>query len=182
MNTLGIFWGRVQFQRRLVRCFYVSIAADYQLFLSVPRGISTSVIAQCGPSENRLEPLVLKVSAMFSHSFYGLKHFIDFITCFHEEARLLKRLASGSTIGCELRSPTSFWAPSLPGEKSCLRAAAKLASAATWLRTWSAPGPMSPNEPSHWNALGESELKRGAKSGKWIRKAGDDGQDTSPLI
>ena len=30
------------------RCFYVSMAADYQLFLSVPRGISTSVIAQCG--------------------------------------------------------------------------------------------------------------------------------------
>ncbi|CAK8997780.1 unnamed protein product [Durusdinium trenchii] len=27
-------------------CFYVSMAADYQLFLSVPRGISTSVIAQ----------------------------------------------------------------------------------------------------------------------------------------
>lgn len=27
-------------------CFYVSMAADYQLFLSVPRGISTSVISQ----------------------------------------------------------------------------------------------------------------------------------------
>ncbi|CAE7556873.1 MON1 [Symbiodinium natans] len=27
-------------------CFYVSMAADYQLFLSVPRGISTGVIAQ----------------------------------------------------------------------------------------------------------------------------------------
>ena len=33
----------------VLRCFYVSMAADYQLFLSVPRGISTSVISQPRP-------------------------------------------------------------------------------------------------------------------------------------